>query len=134
MDGRRLRLDLFAFSLGALSLLTLGFFVARNGAAVIMCSLCFAGLVAARLVGFSNRALVPLAGGLVAILFILWVGDPLPLTSHQVSAFAHASAAAYSSDGRSRSGFGAAPTGRCGRSARSASSSGSRFSGSWAST
>ena len=48
MDGRRLRLDLFAFSLGALSLLTLGFFVARNGAAVIMCSLCFAGLVAAR--------------------------------------------------------------------------------------
>jgi len=91
MDGRRLRIDLFAFALGALSLLTLGFFVARNGAAVIMCSLCFAGLLAARLIGFSNRGLVPLAGGLVAILFILWVGDPLPLTSHQLSAFAHAS-------------------------------------------
>jgi hypothetical protein len=91
MDGRRLRIGLFAFSLGALSLLTAGFFYARNGAAVIMCSLCFAGLVAARLVGFSNRALVPVAGGLVAILFVLWVGDPLPLTSHQVSAFAHAS-------------------------------------------
>jgi hypothetical protein len=91
MDGRRLRLDPFAFALGALSLLTLGFFAARNGAAVIMCSLCFAGLAAARIFGFSNRALVPLAGGLVAILFILWVGDPLPLTSHQLSAFAHAS-------------------------------------------
>ena len=91
MDGRRLRIALFAFALGALSLLTLGFFVARNGAAVIMCSLCFAGLLAARLIGFSNRGLVPLAGGLVAILFILWVGDPLPLTSHQLSAFAHAS-------------------------------------------
>ena len=34
---------------------------ARNGAAVVMCGLCFAGLLAARLAGFSNRALVPLA-------------------------------------------------------------------------
>ena len=60
MDGRRLRIDLFAFALGALALLTFGFFAARNGAAVIMCALCFAGLIAARVVGFSNRALVPL--------------------------------------------------------------------------
>ena len=88
MDGRRLRLDLFAFSLGALSLLTLGFFAARNGAAVIMCSLCFAGLLGARLIGFSNRALVPLTGGLVVLLWVLWVESP-PLTSHQLSALAH---------------------------------------------
>jgi hypothetical protein len=90
MDGRRLRIDLFAFALGALSLLTLGFFAARNGAAVIMCSLCFAGLIAGRLIGFSNRALVPLAGGLVILLYVLWV-DPPPLTSHQLSAIAHGS-------------------------------------------
>jgi hypothetical protein len=90
MEGRRHRLDLFAFALGALSLLTLGFFVARNGAAVIMCSLCFAGLIAGRVIGFSNRALVPLAGGLVILLYVLWV-DPPPLTSHQLSAIAHAS-------------------------------------------
>ena len=88
MDGRRLRIDLFAFSLGALSLLTAGFFYARNGAAVIMCSLCFAGLIVARVVGFSNRALVPLAAGLVVLLWVLWVEAP-PLSSHQLSAIAH---------------------------------------------
>jgi hypothetical protein len=90
MDGRRLRLDPFAFALGALSLLTLGFFTARNGAAVVMCGLCFAGLLAARVVGFSNRALVPLALGLVVLLWVLWVNPPA-LTSHQTSALAHAS-------------------------------------------
>lgn len=88
MDGRRLRIDLFAFSLGALSLLTAGFFYARNGAAVIMCSLCFGGLVVARLAGFSNRALVPLAAGLVVLLWVLWVEAP-PLSSHELSAIAH---------------------------------------------
>lgn len=88
MDGRRLQIDLFAFALGALSLLTLGFFAARNGAAVIMCSLCFGGLLVARLAGFSNRALVPLAAGLVILLWVLWVDAP-PLTSHQLSAIAH---------------------------------------------
>ncbi len=88
MDGRRLRLDLFAFALGALSLLTFGFFAARNGAAVIMCGLCFAGLITARLAGFSNRALVPLTAGLVVLLWVLWVQPP-PLTSHETSALAH---------------------------------------------
>ena len=39
----------------ARSLLTFGFFAARNGGAVIMCALSFAGLIAARLAGFSNR-------------------------------------------------------------------------------
>jgi len=88
MDGRRLRIDSFAFALGALSLLTFGFFAARNGAAVIMCGLCFAGLLTARLAGFSNRALVPLAIGLVILLWMLWTHPP-PLTSHQTSALAH---------------------------------------------
>jgi hypothetical protein len=88
MDGRRLRLDLFAFALGALTLLTFGFFAARNGAAVIMCALSFAGLITARLAGFSNRALVPLTAGLVILLWVLWVHPP-PLTSHQTSALAH---------------------------------------------
>ena len=90
MDGRRLRLDLFAFALGALALLTYGFFAARNGGAVIMCGLCLAGLIVARLAGFSNRALVPLTFGLVVLLWILWV-DPPPLSNHQISALAHGS-------------------------------------------
>jgi hypothetical protein len=88
MAGGRLRLDLFAFALGALALLTYGFVTQRNGGAVIMCALCLAGLITARLVGFSNRALVPLTLGLVALLWMLWVAPP-PLTSHQTSALAH---------------------------------------------
>jgi hypothetical protein len=87
MDARRLRLDPFAFALGALALLTAGFLAARNGAAVVMCALTFAGLLAARLVGFSNRALVPLAAGLVLILWWVWI-DP-PMDTQQTSALAH---------------------------------------------
>ena len=82
------RIDLFAFALGALALLTAGFFYARNGAAVIMCSLCLGGLCSPRLVGFSNRALVPAAAGLVVLLWVLWI-DPPPLTTHETSALAH---------------------------------------------
>jgi hypothetical protein len=90
MDGSRLRIDSFAFALGALALLTFGFFTARNGAAVVMCGLCLAGLVVARVAGFSNRALVPLAAGLVVLLWVVWVQPP-PLTSAEISALAHAS-------------------------------------------
>ena len=71
----RLRIDLFAFALGALALLSLAFFETRNGAALVMCGLCLAGLLAARLVGFTNRALVPLAVGLLAILWMIWFDD-----------------------------------------------------------
>jgi hypothetical protein len=87
MDVRRLRIDLFAFALGALALLSLAFFGDRNGAALIMCALVFCGLIVARLAGFSNRALVPVALGLVAILWMVWV-DP-PASSHKTSALAH---------------------------------------------
>jgi hypothetical protein len=87
MEARSPRIDLFAFALGALALLTLGFFAARNGAAVIMCGLCLAGLIAARLAGFSNRALVPATLGLVAILWMAWFHPPGG--SHETSALAH---------------------------------------------
>ena len=89
MDVRNLRLDPFAFGLGALALLTLAFVGARNGAAVLMCGLCFGGLLVARFAGFSNRALVPVAFGLVILLWMVWI-DP-PTTSRRTSALAHAS-------------------------------------------
>jgi hypothetical protein len=87
MDLGRLRLDLFAFALGALALLTLAFVGARNGAALVMCGLCLAGLLAARLAGFSNRALVPVTLGLVVILWMVWI-DP-PTGGRKTSALAH---------------------------------------------
>jgi hypothetical protein len=87
MDAQRLRIDLFAFALGALTLLTLAFFGAGNGAALVMCGLCLAGLLVARLLGFSNRALVPLALGLIVILWLVWI-DP-PASSRMTSVIAH---------------------------------------------
>ena len=87
MEGR-LRIDPFAFGLGALVLLTLGFVGARNGAAVIMCSLCLAGLIGARVIGFSSRALAPPAAGLTLLLWIVWLHPP-DLTTHQTSALIH---------------------------------------------
>ncbi len=87
MDASRLRLDSFAVALGALALLTFAFVGDRNGAAVIMCGLCFGGLLTGRLVGFSNRALVPLALGLVVILLMVWSASPL--SSWQTSTLAH---------------------------------------------
>lgn len=87
MSAHRPRIDLFALALGALALLTLAFLGARNGAALVMCGLCLAGLLGARLAGFSNRALVPVALGLVVILWMVWI-DP-PASSHRTSALAH---------------------------------------------
>ena len=92
MDVRRLRIDLFAFALGALALLSLAFFGARNGAALIMCGLVFCGLLVARTAGFSNRALVPVALGLVVILWMVWI-EP-PASSHKTSALAHSAGGA----------------------------------------
>jgi hypothetical protein len=83
----RLRIDLFAFALGALALLSLAFFETRNGAALVMCALCFVGLLAARLAGFSNRALVPVAVGLLAILWMIWIDDTF--SGPQMSMIAH---------------------------------------------
>jgi hypothetical protein len=88
----RLRIDLFAFALGALALLSVLFLSTRNGAALVMCGLCFAGLITARAIGFSNRALVPVAIGLVLILWMVWI-DP-PTTSRRVTTLAHAAGGA----------------------------------------
>ena len=89
MSDRRLRLDdlAYAFALGMLGLIALAFYAARNGAALIMCGLIFAGLVVARLARFSPRTLVPVALGLVAILWIVWI-DP-PAGPQRTSAMAH---------------------------------------------
>jgi hypothetical protein len=87
VHASRFRIDSFAFALGALALLTLAFVVERNGAAVIMCGLCFAGLLTARAIGFSRRALVPLALGLVVILLVVWSASPL--SSWETSTLAH---------------------------------------------
>ena len=87
MDVRRLRIDLFAFALGALALLSLFFYATRNGAALLMCALCLGGLLAARVAGFSNLALVPLALGVVVLLWIVWF-DP-PAGPHRTSALVH---------------------------------------------
>ena len=83
----RLRIDLFAFALGALALLSVAFFETRNGAALVMCALCFAGLLAGRVAGFSNRALVPVAIGLLAILWMIWVDETF--SGPQMSMIAH---------------------------------------------
>jgi len=90
MGDRRLRIDLFAFALGALGLLTLSFFSSRNGAAVVMCGLVIAGLVTARMVGFSNRALVPVTLGFIVLLYLVWVNPPWEgAQDHRNSALAH---------------------------------------------
>jgi hypothetical protein len=84
----RLRIDLFAFALAALALLSLAFVEARNGAALVMCGLCIAGLLAGRFAGFTNRALVPLAVGVTVFLWLIWIAPPTE--SRHMSVLAHA--------------------------------------------
>jgi len=89
VDTSRPRLDLLAFGL-ALALLAwpaVAFIWERNGAAAIMCVMCFAGLVAGRIVGVPGRVLLPVALGLVVVLWMVWV-DP-PASSRKTSAMAH---------------------------------------------
>ncbi len=88
MDVRRLQLDPFSVSIGALLALTVAFVTTRNGAALVMCGLSVAGLLAARVAGFENRALLPLAIGLGVLLWMVWI-DP-PTTPRRTSALAHA--------------------------------------------
>lgn len=79
----------FLVGLAAMVATALAFAVDRNGAACIMCAICFAGLVAGRVAGISGVALLGVALGLLGILYIAWV-DPLA-TSRRTSAFAHTS-------------------------------------------
>jgi hypothetical protein len=86
----RPRLDLLAFGL-ALALVAwpaVGFISERNGAASIMCAMCLAGLVAGRVAGVPGRVLLPVALGLLVVLWMVWI-DP-PASSRKTSALAHA--------------------------------------------
>lgn len=91
MQIERRTLDAFAFALaiGAISAAAFLFATRANGAAFVMCAICFAGLVAGRLARISGLALLLVAIGLVGILWVAWV-DPLS-TSRRTSAFAHTS-------------------------------------------
>lgn len=76
MDLRHLRIDSYLFGALVLAATTLGFVVAQNGAATVMGAMCIGGLIAGRLAGAPNRALVPLAFGLAAILWMVWIEPP----------------------------------------------------------
>ena len=89
MDTLRPRLDFLVFAL-ALALVAwpaIGFVSERNGAAAIMCAMCLAGLVGGRIVGVPSRVLLPVAGGLTAVLFLIWIDSPVG--PHKTSALAH---------------------------------------------
>jgi hypothetical protein len=90
VDTPRLRLDLLAFAL-ALALVAwpaIGFISERNGAAAVMCAICLAGLVVGRTVGVPGTVLLPVALGLMVVLWMVWI-DP-PASSRKTSALAHA--------------------------------------------
>jgi hypothetical protein len=90
VNQTRDRLEPFVLALGLLAALGTAFYLHRNGGAVIMCAIAGAGLIGGRIIGFSNRSLVPLAVGLVVVLIVIW-GELLPVSSHVNSAIAHAS-------------------------------------------
>jgi hypothetical protein len=86
----RPRLDLLAFALALalVALPTIGFFTERNGAAAIMCAMCLAGLVGGRIVGVPGRVLLPVALGLMVVLWMVWIDSPTG--PRKTSALAHA--------------------------------------------
>jgi hypothetical protein len=90
MDANRLRLDFLAFALAVsgLCVAMLGFFATRNAAALLMAGLCLAGLIAGRLAGISGLALLGVAVGLLACLWLVWVDAPVG--PRKASAGAHA--------------------------------------------
>jgi hypothetical protein len=88
VNTTRDRIEPFALAIGLLAALTVAFYMHRNGGAVIMCTAITAGLIVGRVIGFSNRALVPAALGLIAVLVLVW-GEILPVSSHVNSAIAH---------------------------------------------
>jgi predicted outer membrane lipoprotein len=90
MDTPRPRLDLLAFalSLAVLAWPAINFVSERNGAASIMCAICFAGLVAGWIVRVPGTVLLAVAFGLTAVLWMVWV-DPLA-SARKTSALAHA--------------------------------------------
>jgi len=90
VDTPRLHLDVLAFAL-ALALVawpTIVFVSERNVAAAIMCAMCLAGLVAGRIVGVPGRVLLPVAIGLMVVLWMIWIDSPVG--PRKTSALAHA--------------------------------------------
>lgn len=89
MDTRSRSLDdiAFALALGAITLTGLAFAARHNGGAAVMCLISLAGLIGGRVVGVSGIHLLPVAIGLVGILYLAWV-DP-PGDSRTTSAVAH---------------------------------------------
>jgi hypothetical protein len=90
VDTPRTRLDLlaFGFALVLVACLAIGFVSVRNGAAAIMCSMCFGGLVGGRIVGVPGRVLLPVAVGLLVVLWMVQI-DP-PAGPRKTGALAHA--------------------------------------------
>jgi hypothetical protein len=90
MDTRRPRLDLlaFAFPLHLVPWPPIAFISERDGSATIMCAMCLAGLVAGRIVGVPGKVLLPVALGLMVVLWMVWI-DP-PASSWTTTALAHA--------------------------------------------
>jgi hypothetical protein len=89
VDTSRPRIDLLAFGL-ALALVAcpaIAFVSERNGAAAVMCAMCFAGLVGGRIVGVPGRVLLCVAFGFLVVLWMVWI-DP-PASARKTSALAH---------------------------------------------
>jgi hypothetical protein len=86
----RPRVDLLAFAtaVALVAWAAIGFVFQGNGAATVMCAMCLAGLVAGRAVGVPGRVLLPVAFGLMVVLWMVWI-DP-PAGSRKTSALAHA--------------------------------------------
>jgi hypothetical protein len=86
----RARVDLLAFGLALALVATpaIGFISERNGAAAIMSVMCLAGLLGGRIAGVPGRVLLPVAFGLLVVLWMVWI-DP-PASSRKTSALAHA--------------------------------------------
>ena len=89
MELRRSELDAAAFmlALAAIGLAALAFLATRNGAALVMCAILLAGLVAGRLIGVAGTTLLFAALVLGAVLWIVWI-DPVA-GPRRTSAIAH---------------------------------------------
>jgi hypothetical protein len=89
VDTRRPRLDRYAFALALVVVAwpAIGFAADGNGAAAIMSAMCFAGLLAGRLVGLPGWVLLSVAFGLAAVLWLLWIDSPVGW--RKTSALAH---------------------------------------------
>jgi hypothetical protein len=89
VDTSRPGLDFLAFTLalGLVAWPVIVFVSERNGAAAIMCAMCLAGLVGGRIVGVPGTVLLPVAVGLLVVLWMIWI-DP-PAGPRKTSALAH---------------------------------------------